>query len=140
MDNIGKRLKNLRNSKGMTLQDVASRADTARTYIADIESGRSFPSLKMLDKICKALNAPASYVFGDKLHRVELPQDLEEFLSKPDAIQYIYLAKSFFEGRVDPITLNKFIDNQNFVKAILKNKLSKVQQEVIISMIEQFSS
>jgi len=51
MDNIGKRLKNLRNSKGMTLQDVASRADTARTYIADIESGRSFPSLKMLDKI-----------------------------------------------------------------------------------------
>ena len=54
---IGERLRTIRTQKGMTQVEVAKRACTERGYYAKLEQGYTLPSLKLLDKILKALNA-----------------------------------------------------------------------------------
>lgn len=54
---IGERLRTIRTQKGMTQEEVAKRAGTERGYYAKLEQGYTLPSLKLLDKILKALES-----------------------------------------------------------------------------------
>jgi len=56
MDNIGIRLKRIRKEKGFSLRGLGKAAHVSHSFIADIESGRSKPSLDTLDKLAKALD------------------------------------------------------------------------------------
>jgi transcriptional regulator with XRE-family HTH domain len=49
-------MKFYRNQKGFSQEKLAEIAATATNYIALIETGRRFPSLKMLEKIAKGLS------------------------------------------------------------------------------------
>lgn len=54
---LGGRLRTIRSQKGMTQEEVAKRAGTERGYYAKLEQGYTLPSLKLLEKILKALDA-----------------------------------------------------------------------------------
>ena len=54
---LGERLRTIRVQKGMTQVEVAKQAGTERGYYAKLEQGYTLPSLKLLDKILKALEA-----------------------------------------------------------------------------------
>lgn len=54
--NIGKRLKQLRKSKNLSLRALAKLAHLSHSFIADIEAGRSKPSLDTLQALARALN------------------------------------------------------------------------------------
>jgi transcriptional regulator with XRE-family HTH domain len=56
MNNIGKRLKQIRKGKGFSLRGLGKAAHVSHSFIADIESGRSKPSLDTLDALAKALD------------------------------------------------------------------------------------
>ena len=142
-DIIGRRLHSLRDAQGLRLQDVADKVGTARTYIADIESGRARPSLKLLAKICKAMNAPASYFFADKAPKIEIqyPQYLNEFLSDPDAMDYVYFAAFCMEHQADLELLKSVVKNkelQPFFRKVLKEQMTEEQQRIAVSIIKQF--
>jgi len=49
-------LRKFRNSKGFSQMKLAELCDTSPNYIAEIEIGRRFPSLKLIEKIGKVLN------------------------------------------------------------------------------------
>jgi len=53
--NIGAKIKELRLKKNMKQIELASKAGISNTYLSDIESGRTIPSLKVLIKIANAL-------------------------------------------------------------------------------------
>ena len=59
MDNIevrvGKRIKELRNKKGISQEALAFRCKLHRTYISDIERGLRNVSIRNIEKIAKAL-------------------------------------------------------------------------------------
>lgn len=59
---IGNQLQSARRSKNLTQAEVAKRAGTNVNYYAKIERGESIPSLKMLEKIVKALGIRSSDV------------------------------------------------------------------------------
>ena len=59
---IGKNLQQARQRKGLTQAEVAKRASTNTNYYAKLERGESVPSLKMLEKIVKALDIKSSDV------------------------------------------------------------------------------
>lgn len=59
---IGRKLQQARQQKDMTQAEVAKRAGTNVNYYAKLERGESVPSLKMLEKIVKALGAKSSDV------------------------------------------------------------------------------
>ena len=59
---LGQRIRQLRQNKGMTLNDVADRTQFTAGYISQIERDLIDPSLSALRKIAKALGVPV-YIF-----------------------------------------------------------------------------
>lgn len=54
---IGEHLQAIRMKKCLTQEEVAKRANTERGYYAKLEQGYTLPSLKLLEKILKVLDA-----------------------------------------------------------------------------------
>lgn len=59
---IGHQLSLARRQKGLTQAEVAKRAGTNVNYYAKLERGEAVPSLKMLEKMLKALGVQSSDV------------------------------------------------------------------------------
>ncbi len=60
INNIAKRIKEIRRSKGLTVQEVAYRCDIERSNLSRIEAGRTNLTLKTICLICNALNVRIS--------------------------------------------------------------------------------
>lgn len=54
----GKRIRELREERGYSLQNLAQKASVSVSYLSEIERGAKGPSLKTLQKISRALNYP----------------------------------------------------------------------------------
>lgn len=63
---IGKRLKEIRISKGLTQEYVANMADVNTSHISNIENNRTKISLTTLVQICNALGVTIDYVLRDE--------------------------------------------------------------------------
>jgi len=59
-------MKAYRALRGLSQMKLAEKVDTAPNYIAMIESGRKFPSDKMLERIAQALGIDPSALFSLK--------------------------------------------------------------------------
>jgi len=59
---ISRKLQLARQHKNLTQAEVAKRAGTNTNYYAKLERGEAVPSLKMLEKIVKALGVKSSDV------------------------------------------------------------------------------
>src|SRR6202171_2584123 len=55
VENIGKRIRQLRESRGITQSQLQARSRVSRSYLSRIESGQMTPSLGALEKISEAL-------------------------------------------------------------------------------------
>ncbi len=62
---VGKRIKQKRSERKMTLRDVAQKAGVSPALISDIERGRTSPTINSLSKISKALDAPIVHFIED---------------------------------------------------------------------------
>lgn len=56
---IGKRLRELREAKGLSQGDIEKRSGLLRSYISRVEGGYTVPSLATLEKFAKALEVEA---------------------------------------------------------------------------------
>ncbi len=95
---IGKRLRELREAKGLSQGDIERRSGLLRSYISRVEGGSTAPSLLTLDKFAKALDVePYQLLYhGEgKPSAVRVPEQAS--LSKP----LKKLAK-LFEGMSSP--------------------------------------
>lgn len=59
---IGRQLQSVRQRKGLTQAEVAKHAGTNTNYYAKLERGEAVPSLKMLEKVVRALGIKSSDV------------------------------------------------------------------------------
>lgn len=109
MEDLGKRLKSLREQKGMSLRELAKAAHVSHSFIADIESGRSRPSLETLEFLARALGVPPSDLVDPSTpswwYRDTPPTDveIEEFLKSANV--YFNGAPLDEEDKEDIITL-----------------------------------
>src|SRR3984885_12026979 len=62
---VGTKLKFYRSARRMSLRDVASKADCSPSFLSQIELDRVSPTIKSLEKICKALDLTASDFLRD---------------------------------------------------------------------------
>ena len=63
---IGKKLKKLRLSKGLTQEYIANMADVNTSHISNIENNRVKISLPTLVHVCSALNVTVDSVLADE--------------------------------------------------------------------------
>lgn len=58
------KLKEFRQEKGMTLEDLATKAGVSAGYLCHLENGsRQHPSIEMMEKIAKALDKTIFEIF-----------------------------------------------------------------------------
>lgn len=69
MDTIGDRIKYLRNKKKMSLRELAKKANVSHSFIADIESGRSKPSIDTLTALARALGIAVNRLIPNTEYR-----------------------------------------------------------------------
>jgi transcriptional regulator with XRE-family HTH domain len=62
---IGERLKQLRESKGMSQGTIEKRTSLLRCHISRVENGHTVPSIDTLEKIARALEVPMYAIFYD---------------------------------------------------------------------------
>jgi transcriptional regulator with XRE-family HTH domain len=82
-------MKLYRNQQGLSQEKLAELVDSATNYIALIETGRRFPSLKMLEKLALGLNVDTLQLFSlspakrsvKKTLQTEIITDIEQILA-----------------------------------------------------------
>jgi len=144
LDNIGQRIKNLRQSNNLTLEQLANKIGVAgKSTVNSWEKGRTIPNKSNLDKLSKVLNTTNGYLlygsFEFYLNEIlgyildNLNNDLE---LKHSLISYLKLTTDFtkntpglyFDGN-KPLTLDKqdeLIDsytNKEISNILEKNKI-----------------
>lgn len=65
-EKIGKKLKEIRISRGLTQEYIASMADVNTSHISNIENNRVKISLSTLIRVCNAMNTTVDYVLNDE--------------------------------------------------------------------------
>jgi len=65
VQNLGKRLRALRNEQGLTLVQLGQQVGLSASYLSQIERGETMPSLSRLTTIAKALDVEVGYFFED---------------------------------------------------------------------------
>ena len=65
MQNLGKRLKALRNERGLTLAQLGQQVGLSASYLSQVERGVTMPSLSKLTTIASALDVGMGYFFED---------------------------------------------------------------------------
>jgi transcriptional regulator with XRE-family HTH domain len=81
-----KNLRKFRNSRGFSQMKLAELCDTAPNYIGEIEIGRRFPSLKLIEKIGTALNMEPYRFFIDEAgeNQTEVDEIINLLAKLPD--------------------------------------------------------
>lgn len=64
-ETFGKVIKQLRESRGLSQQELADYADLDRSYISDMERGRYNPTLQTIYKLTEILNIKPHELFAE---------------------------------------------------------------------------
>ena len=73
---LGKRIKEIRKSKGLTQEQLSEMIDIETSSLSGIESGRFYPSLHVLEKIANVFDVELIEFF--KFSTVNLPENLDK--------------------------------------------------------------
>ena len=98
VEHIGERIRQLRESRGMTQSQLQSSSRVSRSYLSRIESGQMTPSLGTLEKIAEALDVGLNRFFvpesnGESLMEDPFIQGLRPFLRQLDWAQWQAILK-----------------------------------------------
>jgi transcriptional regulator with XRE-family HTH domain len=90
--NFIRNLKKFRNHVGLSQMKLADRCDTSASYIGEIEIGKKFPSVEMIERVAGVLNVEPYKFFMDeeavKIIKPEKTENADEFLAKmPERIR-----------------------------------------------------
>ena len=59
-EKLGKNLKRIRTSKGISQGDIARSLEVSRGFVSNIENGKTNPTLTTIAKLAKAVNVSAN--------------------------------------------------------------------------------
>ena len=94
MEKIGQNIRKCRNSKHMSIEDLAFKAELSKNYMGMVERGERIPSLESLLKIIDALEVSADEVLCDviqhgfKVKTTKLAERLEKVSPKKQEMVY----------------------------------------------------
>ncbi len=62
LEHISRKLREIRNRKNLSQEDVARLSDISTNYYAGIERGEENPTVAVIERICKSLNVKSSSI------------------------------------------------------------------------------
>ena len=95
---LGRRIKMLRVSRGLTLKDLEERGGISATHVSEIERGKASPTVGALGRIARALGLrPATLV------EAKIQPDFSVMRAEARANRSVQWAKARFEPLTEPI-------------------------------------
>lgn len=80
METFGSRLRKLRRSKGLTIEQLAELCDSSESVIRGYEKSRCMPSCQTLIRLCNTLEVAPDYLLQDELKLETLTERKAFFL------------------------------------------------------------
>lgn len=101
---LGKKIKQMRNQKGLTQEELADRCELTKGYISQLENNLNSPSIATLTDILSALGS-----------------DLSEFFREEKEEKVVFTKNEFIEKDSEGVYLNWLIPNaqKNMMEPIL---------------------
>lgn len=108
---FGERLKNARNKKGYTQEELATLIGVAKTTLTGYEKGNREPDVIKIKKMASALGVSADYL-------LEINEKSEEIIDPPITREAKKLAIAYDRADVESqenamFALRKYLDNEN---------------------------
>ena len=75
LDKLGKRLKEIRKSKGLTMREVADNCQMDENNYGRFEKGQTNPTIKSLVRICEVLEVELQELFHWLLNRISISKE-----------------------------------------------------------------
>lgn len=98
---VGKRIKKLREKRGLSQAKLAEAVGVAKATVLRIEAGKQNPSAKVLKGVAKELNVSADYLLGLRIPAEEIPAEILKLCQLAvDAGYYFGGFKDFLEWAV----------------------------------------
>ena len=96
---FARRFKELRKSRGLTQEQLAEAVEVDFRYVSLIETAKSFPSPKLIEKFCDALSIDYSMLFdfSKDMQRENIVRNLNEIIETLDDKKLNYLYKMAIE-------------------------------------------
>src|SRR5512147_2522791 len=63
---IGEKLREARQNAGISLRELAKKADISASMLSQIETGKAYPSVRSIYDIAAALDLPVDYFFPEQ--------------------------------------------------------------------------
>jgi transcriptional regulator with XRE-family HTH domain len=111
---ISNKLKDIRKTKGLTLQKIADDAGVTKSLVSQIENSRAIPSLPVMLSLIKALDVDLNIFFSDFFFRdmsdgvlIRKSEDYQPF-TKENATGFFYhriFSRQFNDSHVDVVLL-----------------------------------
>ena len=100
---LGRKIKNYRLKKKLSLKQLAGRANISLSFLCDIEQGRSNPSLETLQGIASALGLSINALLAE-------PEIVSESAESPDLVRVPILKSTLVASRLlDPANIDGHI-------------------------------
>ncbi|MFC7393787.1 helix-turn-helix domain-containing protein [Scopulibacillus cellulosilyticus] len=106
MDDIHKKIKDLRLKKGLTLKDLSERTELSASFLSQVERGTSSLAITSLKKIADAFEVNINYFFEDYIsnHKyVSKADDQKPFKIEGSEPTYVRLNGEFTGRLLEPL-------------------------------------
>jgi len=110
---IGKKIKELRLAKGLTLKDLSEKSDLSIGYISQVERGIASIAVTSLEKIAQVLGVDLSYFFTlPKKHEASVLRSYEHQVFSVEESRYYFRLANDIEGTILEPMLISLLPNQ----------------------------
>lgn len=95
---LGRRIKMLRVSRGLTLKDIEERGGISATHVSEIERGKASPTVGALGRIARALKLRPATLVEAQLH-----PEISVMRAEQRGTRAVQWAKARFEPLTEPV-------------------------------------
>jgi transcriptional regulator with XRE-family HTH domain len=109
VEDIGRRIRDIRQQKGVTLEELSARCGLSVGFLSQVERGISSLSIVSLYAICQALDTPIPEIFISTKEPSTVTKEVDQpqIRIANSAISYRYLSGAFPE-RMNEALINEF--------------------------------
>ena len=102
---IGEKIRKLRLARGLTQEELAERTDLSRSFISQLESDKTSPSIDTLETILKALGTDLKHFFSDfeEDQVVFKKEERVPVYDLPDGVKMEYVMVGVEDKPIDPM-------------------------------------
>ena len=123
MEIFQKRLNQLLNETGTTLQQLANKIDTTKVSISRYKNGHRIPDINTIYKLAKYFNVSTDWLLGLSEKRKtswydDLPEELQEFVDK-HGIEYFESIKFANQKGIPPEDIKTIIETFEELKPLI---------------------